>query len=312
MTKGAVRYLVLAGLVAIVWGVCFVLIQTSLPSSAPLLLAGARALIGGAVLGAAFLLRRRWRGRPRTTLPSVGTVILLALLNATLAFGAMYLAAARAEAAVASVLASGQPALLAAAGWLWFGERGSWRSVAGLSLGIGGVVLVAAAASGATTPVGVALALLASAAPTAGTLLVRRLQSDVDLVAIAAIQFLLGGAILVGASAMFEPWSHVHWPAAIPSLLVLGVLGTGFAYVAWFWLLGRLPLVMLGTALFLVPVTGVAVGIALGDRPAPGELAGMVVALVGIGLVAADPVLRAGLQGPIAPARAGMNRPSGR
>lgn len=326
MTKDAVRYLGLAGLVAIVWGICFVLIQTSLPSSAPLLLAGARALIGGAVLGAAFLLRRpisalratargddgdRWRGGPRTTPPSVGTVILLALLNATLAFGAMYLAAERAEAAVASVLASGQPALLAAAGWLWFGERGSWRSVAGLSLGIGGVVLVAAAAAGATTPVGAALALLASAAPTAGTLLVRRLQSDVDLVAIAASQFLLGGAILVGVSFLLEPWSHVHWPAAIPSLLVLGVLGTGFAYVAWFWLLGRLPLVMLGTALFLVPVTGVAVGIALGDRPAPGELAGMVVALVGIGLVAADPALGARARQPIVPAIADTTRPAG-
>lgn len=327
MNGVAFRHLGLAALIAIVWGVCFVLIQASLPSPAPLLLAGSRALIGGVVLAAAAVLRRpilslragsRYderdpgRGRPPTILPSLGIVILLALLNAAVAFGAMYLAAGRAEAAVASVLASGQPALLAAAGWLWFGERGSWRSVVGLSLGVGGAVLVAAAASGATTLVGVALALLATASPTAGTLVMRRLPRDVDLVTTTSVQFLLGGAMLVGVSTMLEPWSNVRWSAAIPGLLVLGVLGTGLAYLAWFWLLGRVPLVILGAALFLVPVTGVAVAIGLGDRPSPVELAGMAVAIAGIGLVAADPALRAGVQAPISAASAGVTGPGAR
>ena len=37
----------LAVVVAVVWGLCFVLIQAALPSPAPLLLASLRALIGG-------------------------------------------------------------------------------------------------------------------------------------------------------------------------------------------------------------------------------------------------------------------------
>ena len=300
----------LAG-IAVVWGLCFVLIQASLPSPAPLLLAGIRGLIGGAVLAAAVLLRgvarsirRVPHARPggagesvtvgrRRGLPPPWVVLLLALLNATIALGAMYLAAGRAEAATASVLASGQPLALAAAGWLLFGERGSRLSVAGLALGLAGVVLVATAISGSTTPDGVALALLASAAPTGGTLLMRRLWSRVDLLATTGLQFLVGGVILIAASAILEPWSAITWSAAaLRSLLVLGVLGTGLAYVAWFWLLGRLSLVVLGSALFLVPVTGVAVAIAIGDRPSPPELIGMVAALAGIGLVAADPATR--------------------
>ncbi|MEX0630410.1 MAG: DMT family transporter [Chloroflexota bacterium] len=327
MSSLVVRYMALAALIAVLWGVCFVLIQASLPSPAPLLQAGMRALLGGTVVGAAVLLRRTLSpirtagrdggrcpaaGRKGAGLPSAGLLVLLALANGTLAFGAMYLAAGRAEAAVASVLASGQPVLLAAAGWLWFGERGSWRSVAGLSLGLGGMVLVAGTASGAATPDGVALALLATIAPTGGTLLMRRLAPNIDLVATAAAQFLLGGAILVGVSAILEPWSNLRWSAAIPGLLVLGVLGTGFAYVGWFWLLGRLPLVILGAALFLVPVTGVAVAIGLGDRPSPVELTGMAVAIAGIGLVAADPALRAGARPPISAASAGVTRPSPR
>lgn len=300
----------LAG-IAVVWGLCFVLIQASLPSPAPLLLAGIRGLIGGAVLAAAVLLRGVARSihrapharpggaeesvtvGPKRGLPPPWVVLLLALLNATIALGAMYLAAGRAEAATASVLASGQPLALAAAGWLLFGERGSRLSVAGLALGLAGVVLVATAISGSTTPDGVALALLASAAPTGGTLLMRRLWSRVDLLATTGLQFLVGGVILIAASAILEAWSAITWSAAaLRSLLVLGVLGTGLAYVAWFWLLGRLSLVVLGSALFLVPVTGVAVAIAIGDRPSPPELIGMVAALAGIGLVAADPATR--------------------
>jgi O-acetylserine/cysteine efflux transporter len=306
--RAEVRLAGLATVIAVVWGLCFVLIQASLPNAAPLLLAGNRALIGGAILAAAALLRatrtsRRgeaWLGpapetasaTPRRSLPSLGLVVALALSNAGLAFGAMYLAANRAEAAVASVLAGGQPLLLAAAGWLWFGERGSRRSVVGLALGLGGVVLAASAASGATTQEGLALALLAAAAPAAGTLLMRRLAGSVDLLVTTAVQFLLGGMILVALSGLLEPWSEVRWPAVGPSLLVLGVLGTGLAYLGWFWLLGRLSLVRLGAALFLVPVVGVAVAVALGDRPSPVELAGMTLAMAGVGLVAIDPAAR--------------------
>ena len=292
----------LAALIAVVWGLCFVLIQASLPSPAPLLLAGSRAIIGGAILAAAALLRgalHSFRARPpgasaatHGALPSLGLVVGLALSNAALAFGAMYLAADRAEAAVASVLTGVQPLLLAAAGWLLFDERASRRSVVGLALGLGGVVLAASAVGGATAVDGVALALLAAAAPAGGTLLMHRLAGRVDLLVTTAVQFLLGGAMLVAVSGLVEPWSEVRWTAVIPGLLVLGVLGTGLAYLGWFWLLGRLSLVRLGAALFLVPVVGVAVAVALGDRPSLVELAGMTLALAGVGLVAVDPAAR--------------------
>lgn len=288
----------LAALVAIIWGLCFVLIQASLPSPAPLLLAGLRAGIGGAVLASwAALARRRRRTtslasgslRPeswRAGLPSTRVVILLALANAALAFGAMYLAAGRAEAAVASILAGGQPVVLAAAGWIFFGERTSARTFAGLAVAMAGVVLVATTSSGATSAEGVALALLATAAPAAGTVAMRRLGERVDLLVTTSVQFLLGGAVLLGVSALIEPWAGLAWSAgALIDLLVLGVLGTGVAYAVWFWLLGRTTLVRLGSALFLIPVVGVVAGILTGDRPAPVELVGMLAVLAGIGIV---------------------------
>ena len=299
----------LAGLVALIWGLCFVLIQASLPSPAPLLLAGLRALIGGGVL-AAWVALSRWRretwrpwtgrARPassRSGLPSMFLLIPLALANATVALGAMYLAAGRAEAAVASILAGGQPLVLAVAGWTLFGERTSARTVTGLAVAMAGVVLVATASSDATSPDGVVLSLLATVAPAAGTVLMRRIGPRVDLLVTTSVQFLLGGAILLAVSALLEPWAGLTWsPTALLGLLVLGMLGTGVAYVVWFWLLSRVSLVRLGTALFLVPVGGLVAGIVTGDRPAPVELAGILAVLVGIGF--------ATVSGPSAPVEA--------
>jgi drug/metabolite transporter (DMT)-like permease len=285
-------------LIAIVWGLCFVLIQASLPSPAPLLLAALRALIGGGIL-AVWIAARRWypgirrpdagqrsRKPRRSGLPSIPLLIALALANAVLALGAMYLAAGRAEAAVASILAGGQPLVLAAAGWAVFGERLSGRAIAGLAVAMTGVVLVATTSSGATSPDGVLLALVAAAAPAAGTVLMRRLAPTVDLLQTTSALFLVGGAILAVASAVLEPWGALSWsPATLIGLLVLGVMGTGLAYIAWFWLLDRVSLVRLGAALFLVPVAGVAAAILTGDRPTPLELAGIVAMLAGIGIV---------------------------
>ena len=288
----------LAALVAIIWGLCFVLIQASLPSPAPLLLGALRALIGGGVL-VIWVALLRWRsgtGRPAARvadtrakgsgLPSIPLLVALALANAAFALGAMYLAAGRAEAAVASILAGGQPLVLAAAGWALYSERLSLRAVTGLAVAMGGVVLVATTSSGATSLDGVALALLAAAAPAAGTVLMRKLAPTIDVLLTTSAQFLVGGAILAGVSAVLEPWSALSWsPAMLIGLLVLGVLGTGLAYVAWFWLLDRVSLVRLGAALFLVPVTGVVAAVLIGDRPAPVALVGIAAVLVGIGIV---------------------------
>jgi probable blue pigment (indigoidine) exporter len=288
----SVRSATVAILVAIVWGLCFVLIKASLPNPTPLLLAGLRAVIGSSVLGGWLVLRARRRaGKAHLapgpgwsdSLPQFSLLVALALANATLALGSMYLAAGRAEVGVASILSGGQPLVLAFAGWALFGERLSARTVAGLGLAMAGVILVAMASSGTTTVEGIALALLATVAPAVGTILMRRLGPGADLPMITCTQFLLGGALLLAVSAATERWTALAWsPAAVISLLVLGVLGTGVAYVAWFWLLGRMSLVSLSAALFLVPVVGVVASIATGDRPAPLELAGMIALLVGM------------------------------
>lgn len=278
-----------AAAVALVWGLCFVLIRLSMDETTPLFSAGVRALLGGLVLGTWVATGGRHTGRRRY--PSFPDLVYLALTNAAIAFGAMYLAAERSTAVIASVLAGGQPILLAVAGWLLFGDRLGKVAGWGFGLGLLGVGLVGASASGPTTAAGVVLALLAAAAPALGTIRMRRLVSSVDVAATTAAQFLLGGVVLVLLAAGFEDLSATRWSAGlVVSLGILGVLGTGLAYAVWFALLDKVGLVVLGGFLFTVPVVGVAGGLVTGERPGPGEAAAALVILVGIALVMWDGV----------------------
>ncbi|MEX0700452.1 MAG: DMT family transporter [Acidimicrobiia bacterium] len=281
------HWLALAACVAVLWGLCFVLIQSSLNESTPLISAGLRSLLGGVTLAA-------WIARPggpvdlppRRGLPRLGDVIFLSVTNSTIAFGAMYMAAERATPVIASILAGAQPLMLAIAGRAIFGDRLGKVAGVGLAVGLGGVTLVAATASGLTTGVGIALALLASAAPVAGTIRMRQLLFRVDIASTAAAQFLLGGVILIVAGASVEDLSATRWSAGlVASLIVLGIAGTGLAYAVWFALLKHLSLVVLGAALLLVPVVGVAGGLVMGERLTLASSIGALVVLMGMGLV---------------------------
>ncbi len=273
---------------AAAWGVCFVLLGSLTSAGPPLALAAVRALLGGAVLGIAAL----WRGGPsRLVAPGASWAMLglLALLNGGVAVGAMFLASRQADAAAATVVGNTQPLLLAAAGLLFLRERPGCRAALAIGLGTLGVLVVALGSRGGGTTVdGLALALLSSAAPAIGTLLMRRLVGRVDLLAVTAWQFLGGGVGLLAAATVFEPPVALRLdPVAMASLLFLGVVGTGLAYMAWFGLLERVPLTRLGSALYLVPVSGVAADVLAGGRVTATAMAGLVVMLAGVALAAA-------------------------
>ena len=269
-----------------VWGLCFVLIQAQLPSPAPLLLAAVRALLGASALTAWVCVRRTRRrgvGIGGQRLPPPGRLVAMSILNITIAFGAMYLAAGRSEAVVAGVLAGAQPLMLAVAGWLLLAERPPRRTVAGLLAALGGLVIVASSASGETTLDGVLLALLAALAPAIGTLLIRGAAAGIDIEWTTIGQLLIGGLVLLGVSLVTEPWGSVRWgPAPIVATLLLGIAGTGIAYAVWFRLARVVPLTSLGPVLFVVPVVGFVTGLAVGNRPGLLELTGILALLAGI------------------------------
>lgn len=249
-------------LIAVGWGFCFVLLRWGLRDAPVLWFAALRALLAGAALLVADALYQRREQRP--TMPRGATVWaligVLGLVNVTLAFGAMFASSTGATTGVSSVLANAQPLLVVLPAWWLFGERPRVAEMAAVTVGFGGLLLIAAPSGGGR---GAVLALLAAAAIATGTLLARRL-ADVDVFALGAWQFLFGGAVLVAAAWVRDGAPGIDvTPRFVAVLAALALGGTALPYVLWFIELRRAPLAAVAAWTLLVPVVGVVLGIVI-------------------------------------------------
>jgi probable blue pigment (indigoidine) exporter len=260
-------------------GVCFLGIQWGLRDAPLLWFAALRALLGGAALAVVAL----WQRRPLPPSPSLsswGRIAALGLVNVSLAFAAMFAGVAGLATGVAAVLANAQPLLILLPAWWLFGERVTAR--AGVALGVGfiGLLVVSVPGGGGS---GALLSLVAAAAVTAGTLMVRGL-GHIDVVVLSAAHFLIGGLVLAGVALAVEGPPAIDWtPRFVIVLGFLGLVATAATTLAWFVEAQRSRLSSLTVWMFLIPVFGLLIGIAvLGERPTAWTGAGIALVLVGM------------------------------
>ena len=281
------RPLIVLGLTAI-YAVCFAAIKTGLPFMPPLRFAGLRALIGGAALLGLMVALRRPLRPPRRSWP---VIVALGLTSTTIGFGAMFLSPGRTGVGIASVLGNTQPVIVPALAAVFLGERmtrGKWIA---LALGMIGVALIASPALAAPDAYGVSgpmLALAASGGLAVGSVIVKRIGSTIDLLALTAWQLILGSLPLLAVSIVVEHNAVVVWNATLVGLLLfLALVGTAFATAIWYWLIRHDDVGRLTMFFFLVPVFGLAIAtFAFGEAISLWESAGVVVTLAGIGAVA--------------------------
>ena len=262
------------------WGTCFLAIRWGLRDASVLWFASLRALVAGAALLALVGVQRRPvpRGRQAWLL-----IVALAVTNVTVAFGAMFAGVAGGATGTAAVLANSQPLLIVLPAWWLYGEAVSARSTAGLAFGFAGLALVALPGGGGG---GSGLSLLAAAAITTGTLLARRI-GRLDLVAVSALHFVLGGVALAALAGIAEGAPHIAWTLRFAGLLAfLALVGTAAAFVAWFHETQACRLDLLSAWTFLVPVVGIVLAaVVLGERPTGWTLVGLVTVLISLWIV---------------------------
>ncbi len=260
------------------WGSCFVAIDWGLRDAPVLWFASFRSLLAGTALVGVACLQRRPRPHGAA---AWGQISVLALFNVTIAFAAMFAAAATLSAGVATVLANAQPLLILLPAWWLFGERPRRSVGAAAAIGFIGLAITASASIGTTS--GAALALVAATAITAGTLLARRMH-DIDVLVVSAWHFLIGGAGLALVAIVREGAPAVIWtPRFIAALVFLALFGTAGAFVLWFVEVRRAPLAAVALWTFLTPVFGLTFSaIALREYPTGRELVGIALVLAGL------------------------------
>ena len=255
------RLLVLAGL----WGGSFVFIRVTVPALGPLWLAWSRVALAFAALFAVAILQRgvpslreRWRDYL-----VVGTV------NSALPFALYAFAEQYVSASIAAILNATSPFFGALIAALWLKEALSFRQLAGMGLGVAGVVWVvgwhAGPASG-PVPIAVAACLGAALCYGIGGVYTKVRMSGVPSATI-ALYSQLGAAIVLAPAALTGP------PRAAPGLVVavnvlaLALASTAYAYRLYFRLIANVGPTRALTVTFLIPLFGVLWGVALlGER----------------------------------------------
>jgi drug/metabolite transporter (DMT)-like permease len=245
----------------LIYAVCYVTIKAGLAFAPPLRFAGLRALLGGIAL-----LSLAWatRGRLLPDRRHWPWILALGLLATTVSFAGMFLSPGRTTTGVASVLGNTQPLMLVILAALFLGEAFTARKLLALGLGLAGVAALSYPAWGGPQASGLPgplLALAASGGAAAGSVIVKRMAPERDLLAVSAWQLILGSLPLFLGSVAVEPRAAVVWSSEfIVLLLFLALFGTSLATAAWYWLIQHEDVSRLSLFLFLVPLFGLAIG----------------------------------------------------
>lgn len=287
--------------VMFLWAVCFPLITLGLELAPHLAFATLRAFIaGGTVVGLGVMMGRPWPvGRSTWLLLGVA-----GLGATTLGFLGMFHASEFVTPGVATVIASTQPMLAAGLAYFVLKERIGALGIAGLGLGLLGVVALTFADSAPTGQhgngdyvIGIGYIILSAVGITISNVVFKRLAGVVDPLMATGVQLLLGAIPLGVLSLTLESPIDITWSTTfILSLVGLALPGTALAYWLWLTALETTTLNHANAFTFLVPLFGISLGVGLyGEELNVMTVVGMVIAVGGIIAVDRDRASRAEL-----------------
>ena len=283
------RHLLLAVAVVAVWGTNFVVIKLALVQLPPLLLAALR--FSFALLPAVFFLKRP--AVPWRNLATYGVLI------GAGQFGLLFIAMnGHISPGLASLVIQTQVFFTIGMAMRSSGEKVQPVQWVALLLAAAGLLTIAAHTDGSTTPLGLAIVLVAALCWAAGNMASRR-AGRVDMLAyvvwasafavppLLVLSLVIEGPARIGAAlahADATAWASVLWQA-------LG--NTLFGYAAWGWLLARHPAATITPMALLVPVFGMASSLWWLGEPLPAwKMAAAALVLGGLALNLLWPRLR--------------------
>ena len=273
-----------------IWGSSFLFIKVGLLGGmGPLTMVMLRLLFGSASMG--LLAWRLGESVPRSW-SILGVIFLVALVNNTLPFSLITWGEQFIPSGLAAILNSTVPLFaVVISHFALSDERFSWNRVIGVIVGFMGVAILFApdlfrqGFSGAV--VGQLAIILASLGYAAGSVIARKYLQGVPSATLSALQ--LGFALLwvtLPALIWEQPWTMQPSPMAWFSVLWLGLLGTGLAYLIFFKLLKSIGATPTTMVTYVIPIFAVIFGVFFLDEHLYwAQLAALALIFAGVWLV---------------------------
>jgi len=207
---------------------------------------------------------------------------LVALFNNVLPFSLIVTGQTFIPSGLASILNATTPLFTVVVMALAGEEKLYLRRVAGVIVGLVGVIVLRGAGLGFDSGQGLGILLCLAAAFSYGisALVARRSLADSPPLASATFQLMASSLMMAVIAGIFErPW-QLPVPGAVTWLAVLGLaaLSTALAYIVFFQVLRRSGATNVMLVTLLVPVTAILLGsLVLGEHISPREIAGALV-----------------------------------
>ncbi|MCZ7554979.1 MAG: EamA family transporter [Bacteroidia bacterium] len=286
------KVLLAFAIVYLVWGSTYLGIRFAIETIPPFIMAGVRFFAAGAIL----YLWLRFRGAPGPSKAqwrsmSVVGFLLIGIGNGTVSW-------------VELTLPSGLTALIIALTPFWFVSlewmqnaiRPTREVIVGLLLGLSGMIILIDPANitqgGRLDPFATTILILATMSWAGGSMYSRSAERPASQLMGAAMQMLVGGAVLIVFGSIMGEWA-VFDPSAVSTVslaafLYLIVFGSLIAFSAYIWLLQASSPARVSTYAYVNPVIAVFLGWLLaGETLTPRIMIAAAVILSGVALITA-------------------------
>ncbi|WP_083034605.1 DMT family transporter [Sporosarcina ureae] len=265
MNKLFTKSTVALAILVMIWGISWPIYKLSIVYAPPLLFSGMRALLGGCLIVLLIIKlydRLQWRQHWRKYCIS-------ALFNTVLFFGLHTIGLHYLPGGLFSVLVYFQPVLLGLFAWMWLGENMTAIKVIGLLIGFIGIIVVSV--EHFTTQVsilGVILGVMTAFFWAIGVAYVKKVSEEIDAYWMVAMQFTIGGVVLLILSAITENWSAIEWhPMYVFGLGFGATMGIPVAYIIYYSLIRAGEASKVAVFTFLVPVISVFISTVFVGEP---------------------------------------------
>jgi drug/metabolite transporter (DMT)-like permease len=272
----------LSATLSLLWGLAFVVQKVGLRDSNALAFAAGRAGVAAATLAPALGAVRSFSARDHLLAAALG------LTNVTAFFAFQVEGIRRIGAGPSAALVFTQPLMVLVLAAVLLREPISPRRLGGAGLGLAGVGVVAVKEWTLGSSIGVILLLLAALSWAIGTVLLRAAAGR-PLLPLLALQMLYGALPLI-ALALYDAPPPTPTTRLVLTLLSAGVVASAGGWLVLAVLLRRADAASISSALYFVPVVGVACGAVFLSEPLrPSLLVGMLLISIGIRLVVVQP-----------------------
>lgn len=260
MRSSRVDWLIFLAL-GFMWGSSYLFIKIAVDDFGTFTLVALRLAVGAALLWTVMRIVRQRLPRERRI---YGHLVVMALVNIAIPFLLITWAERSVESALAAVLTSLVPLFVVVLAPLFIHDEPlRVNGILGLAVGfIGVLVLTSRELSAAGSDVVSDLALVGSSVSyAAGAVYARRNVRGLDPLVPATFQVTFA-MLITGTIALFveQPWNARPDLGAIVAILWLGLLGSGFAYLGFFHLLGRWGATRTSLVAYVLPIVGIALG----------------------------------------------------